>query len=100
MPMSAYDRWKTTPPADLPQSGDCVQCGSATEWISGRQLVARQIRALPHPARRDRRQLLMALKSRILPDQSFCAACGSDAIYARISPCDCGAMTAWGCICP
>jgi hypothetical protein len=100
MPMSAYDRWKTTPPAYLPQTGDCLQCGSATEWISGRLLIARKVRALPNTAKRDRHQLLTALKKRIRPEQYFCAACESDAIRAKLDPCDCGAMTAWGCVCP
>jgi hypothetical protein len=97
MAMSAYDRWKTTPPGFPPQDGDCLQCGSATEWIGGRTLIARKMRAVPRPVRR---RLLRELKQRIYPEQSFCAACESDATRAQLSPCACGAMTAWGCVCP
>jgi hypothetical protein len=95
--MSAYDLWKTTPPPCLPEDGDCLHCGGATEWISGRQLIARKTQATPKP---DRRRLWSILKKRICPEQCVCAGCEKDAIRVRLSLCECGATTAWECVCP
>ena len=97
MPMSDYDRWKTTPPAYLQQPGDCLQCGSGAQWISGRALIARRLRAQPRTARR---QLLPAFKALLSSAELCCAACGREALRARYSPCGCGAVTAWECACP
>jgi hypothetical protein len=97
MAISAYDRWKTSPPLHRLQSGDCLQCGAETEWITGRALMGRTVLQAPKPLRR---QALAFITARVEPDESYCAYCGSEAIRAKFAPCECGAKTPRWCVCP
>jgi hypothetical protein len=97
MPLSAYDRWKTSAPPYRPQGGDCLQCGAPTEWVTGRALMGRKLLQAPKPLRAE---ALASLRARLAATESYCAYCGSEAIHAKFVSCGCGAETAWRCLCP
>jgi hypothetical protein len=97
MSLSAYDRWKTTPPPYQLQVGDCLECGGADQWITGRTLIGRKASTIPKAIRR---AVLAALKTNIEAGGVYCGSCGSNAIHARFAPCHCGADRAWSCVCP